>query len=173
MDILVKLMFSTHPKIRIYTFLSVLRVSKFHLSPRQGITISKLAHIEISSIVTKLCVYYSKCCTMDPGLKLKFKKVFEIRIWTFLSIFSVSQCHLSPRLAIDISKLVYLVISMIVTKLSLFCLKCSTMDPWLKIKFPTLLEIRICTFLSVFSVSKFHLSPRQGIIIRKLAHIEI
>jgi len=113
---LVKLKFPTHLEIRICTFLSVFSISKCHLSPRQWIVISKLAHIEISLIVTKLSLYFLKCCTMDAWLKHMFKKLVEIRLWTFWSVFSVSKCHPSQRLGIDISKLVYLVISLIVKK---------------------------------------------------------
>ena len=36
-------------------------------------------------------------------------------------------------------------------KVTLSCLKCSTMDSWLKLKFPKQPEIRIWSFLSVFS----------------------
>jgi len=53
---------------------------------------------------------------MDPRLKLKFPKLNEIGIWTFFFVFSASKCHLSPRLGIVISKLVYFEISLIVTK---------------------------------------------------------
>jgi len=131
MDILVKLKFPTHQEIRISTFLSVFSLSKCHLSPIQWIVISKLAHIEISLIVTKLSLYCLKCCTMDPWLKLMFHKLFEIRIWTFWCVFTISKCRPSPRLGIDISKCVYLVISLTIKKFS---------------------------FFSVFSVSKFKVS---------------
>ena len=48
-----------------------------------------------------------KCATMDQRLRLKFPKVQEIRIWTFLFEFCASKCQLSPRLGIVITKLVY------------------------------------------------------------------
>jgi len=89
---------------------------------------------------------------MDPWLKLMSQKAFETRSWTFLRVFSASKSHLSPRLGIDKIKLVWFVILLIVTKLTLSCLKCSTMDPWLKVKFPKHFEIRIWTFASVSSV---------------------
>jgi len=53
---------------------------------------------------------------MDPWLKLKFPKLHEIRIWTFLFVFSASKCLLSPRVVIVITKVVYFEISFIVTK---------------------------------------------------------
>ena len=53
---------------------------------------------------------------MDPWLKLKFPKHQEIGIWTFLIVFIASKCRLSPRLGIVIRKLLYLEISLIVTK---------------------------------------------------------
>jgi len=46
---------------------------------------------------------------MDPRLKLKFQKHPEIEIWTFLRVFSVSKCHLSPRIGILIGKFVYII----------------------------------------------------------------
>jgi len=46
---------------------------------------------------------------MDPRLKLKFQKHPEMVIWTFLSVFSVSKCHLSPRIGIVIGKFVYII----------------------------------------------------------------
>ena len=42
---------------------------------------------------------------MDPWLKLKFQKHPEIKFWDFLSVFSVSKCHHSPRFRIFKSKL--------------------------------------------------------------------
>ena len=57
-----------------------------------------------------------KCPTMDPWQKLKFPKLHEIRIWTFLFVFSASKCRLSHRLGIVITKLLYFEISLIVTK---------------------------------------------------------
>jgi len=114
-----------------------------------------------------------KCSTMDPWLKLKFPKHHKIRIWTFLIAFSASKCHLSPRLGIVISKLVYFEISLIVTKWLILFLKCSTMDPRLKLKFPKHHEIRIWTCLIAFSASKCRLSPRLGIVTSKLVYLGI
>ena len=123
-------------------------------------------------IVTKLSLSCLKCCTMDPWLKVMFQKPFERRNMKFLSVFSASKCCLSPRLGIDKIKLVWLVRSSIVTKLSLSCLRCSTMEPWLKLKFPKHFEIRIRTFVSVLSASKCHFSPRDGMVISKLVLYE-
>ena len=58
-------------------------------------------------------------------------------------------------------------------KVTLSCLKCLTMDPWLQLKFPKHHEIRILTFLIEFSASKCRLSPRLGIVISKLVYFEI
>jgi len=58
-------------------------------------------------------------------------------------------------------------------KVTLSCLKRSTMDPWLQLKFPSNHEIRISTFLILFSASKCRLSPRLGIVISKLEYFEI
>ena len=58
-------------------------------------------------------------------------------------------------------------------KVTLSCLKGSTMDSWVKQKFPKLLEIGISTFFFVFSGSKYRLSPRLGIVISKLVYLEI
>ena len=55
-----------------------------------------------------------KCSTMDQWLKLKFLKHHQIRISTFMLVFSASKCHLSPTLRIVIGKLVYFEISLIV-----------------------------------------------------------
>ena len=63
--------------------------------------------------VTHSCL---KCPAMDPWLKLKFPKLHEIRIWTFLFVFRASKCLLSPRVVIVITKVVYFEISFIVTK---------------------------------------------------------
>ena len=57
-----------------------------------------------------------KCPTMDPWQKLKFPKLHEIEIWTFLFVFSASKCPLPPRLGIVIIKLVYFEKCLIVTK---------------------------------------------------------
>ena len=160
MDPRLKLKFPKHSEIKIRTFESVFIVWKCRLSPRHGIVISKLAHFEITLIVTKLSLSCLKCCTVDAWVKLMFQKALEIRIWTFLSVFCASKCRLSPRLGIYKSKLVLLGISLIVTKLSLSCLKCSSMDPLLKFKFPKYFKIRIRPFVSVFSVRTCHLSPR-------------
>ena len=58
-------------------------------------------------------------------------------------------------------------------KVTLSCLKCPTMDPWVKLKFPKLHEIKISTFFMVFSASKCRLSPRLGIVKSKLVYFEI
>ena len=58
-------------------------------------------------------------------------------------------------------------------KVTLSSLKCSTMDPWLKLNFPKHHEIGIWTFLIVFRASKCRLSPRLGIVISKLLYFEI
>ena len=65
------------------------------------------------SKVTHSCL---KCSTMYQWLKLKFPKLPEIKIYTFLIVFSAPKCHLAPRLGIVISKLVYFKISLIVAK---------------------------------------------------------
>ena len=106
---------------------------------------------------------------MDPCLKLNFPKLQEIRIQTFLSEFSVSNQHVSPRFAIFKGKFIYLEMSLIATNVSLSFLQCSTTDPWLKLKFPKLLEIRIWTSLS----AKCHISLRFAIVKRKLVYFEI
>ena len=113
MDPWLKLKFLKHSEVKIGTFESVFSVRKCCISPRQGIVLSKLALLEITLIVTKLSLSCLKCCTMDPWLK-----PFERRTLKFLCVFSVSKCHLSPRLGIDIRELVYLAISLIVKKLS-------------------------------------------------------
>ena len=113
-------------------------------------------------IVTNLSLSCLKCSTMEPWLKHKFPKHSEIKIRTLQSVFSVWKCHLSPRQGIVISKLVHFEITLIVTKLSLSCLKCCTMDAWVKLMFQKAFEIRIWTFLSVFSASKCRLSLRLG-----------
>ena len=58
-------------------------------------------------------------------------------------------------------------------KVTLYCLKCSTMDPWLKLKFQKQPEIGIWTFLGVFSVQKCHLSARLGMLRRKYVYFQI
>ena len=57
--------------------------------------------------------------------------------------------------------------------MTLSCLKCSTMDPWLKLKFPKHHKIRIWTFSILFSASNCHRSPRHGFIISNLVYFEI
>ena len=58
-------------------------------------------------------------------------------------------------------------------KVTLSCLKCSTMDPLLKMNFPKHHKIGIWTFFNVFSVLKCRLSPRLAIVISKLQYFEI
>ena len=58
-------------------------------------------------------------------------------------------------------------------KVTLSCLRCSTMDPWVKLKFSKHHKIRISIFLIVFSATKCPLSPRQGMVISKLVYFEI
>jgi len=58
-------------------------------------------------------------------------------------------------------------------KVILSFLKCSTMNPWLKLKFPKHHEIEISIFFIVFSAAICHLSPRLGIVISKLVNLEI
>jgi len=135
MDPWLILKFRKYPEIRIWIFLCVFSVSKCYLSSRVGILVSKLVFFVISLILTKLFFSWLKCSTMDQWLKHKFRKHPEIRIWPFLCIFSVSKCRLSPRVGIVMSKLVFFEISLILTKLSISCLKHSTMDPWLNLKF--------------------------------------
>ena len=106
----------------------VFGVSKCWFSPWVEIIISKLVFFEISLIVTKWSLSLLKCFAMDPWLQLKFWKHPKIRICTLLCVFSVSKCHLSPRVGIVLSKLVFFEIYLIVTKLYISCLKCSTMD---------------------------------------------
>jgi len=53
---------------------------------------------------------------MDPWLQLKFPRHHEVRISTFVIVFSTSKCRLSPGLGIVTSKLVYFEISLIRTK---------------------------------------------------------
>jgi len=72
---------------------------------------------------------------MDLGTKLNFPKDLVFRMWNFMNVFHVSKFHLSHVLGIIKSKVVHSEISFIVTKLSLPWLKCSTMEPWLKLKF--------------------------------------
>ena len=147
-------MFRKHPEIRIWIFFYVFSVSKCCLSSRVGIVISKSVFFEVYLIVTKLFVSSLKRSTMDPWLKLKFRKLLEIKIWFFLCVFSVSTCRLSPSVGIAISKLVFFVISLILTKFSISYFKCSTMDPWLQLKFRKHPEFGIWIFLCLFSVSK-------------------
>jgi len=130
-----QLKFRRHPKIRVWAFLCVFRVWKCHLSSRVWIVLSKLVFIEISLILTKLDISCLKCSTMDPWLKLKFRKHLEIRIWIFFYALSVSKFWLSPRVAIIICKLVFFEIYLIITKLSISCFKCSAMDQWLELTF--------------------------------------
>ena len=113
-----------------------------------------------------------KFSTMDPWQKLKFPKHHKIGISNFLVVFSQSKCHLSARLGIVISKFVHFEISLVV-KVTLSYWMCSTMDPWLKLKFPKHHEIGISTFLIVFSALKCHLSHRLGIVRSKLVYFEI
>ena len=143
MDPWLKLMLRKHLKIRIWIFLCVFCVSKCRLSPSVGIVISKIVFFVISLIVTKLSISYLRCFIMDPWLKLKFWKHPKIRIWNFFCVIRVSKCWLSPRIGIVISKFVFFEISLIVTKLSISWLKCSTMDPRLQLKFWKHLEIKI------------------------------
>ena len=151
----------------------VFSVSKCRLSSRLRILVSKLVIFKISFIVTKLSICYLRSSTIDPWLELKFWKLPEIRIWTFLCIFILSKCCLSPRVGIVISKLVLFEISLIKPKLSIFCLKCSSMDPWLELKFWKYPEIRIWTFLCEFIFSKCCLSVRVGIVMRKFVFLDI
>ena len=85
----------------------------FHLDLDCHKQISIFQDILGSNKVTHFCL---KCSTMDPCLKLKFPKLHEIRIWTFLYVFRASKCRLSPRVVIVITKLVYFEISFIVRK---------------------------------------------------------
>jgi len=57
-----------------------------------------------------------KCSTMEERLKVAFSKHREIRIQTFMIVFSVSKYPLSLGLRIFLRKLVYFKISLIVTK---------------------------------------------------------
>ena len=110
---------------------------------------------------------------MDPWLKLKFPKHRQIEIWTFLIVFNVSICCLSPKLGMVISKLVYFQISLVVTKWLIVVWSVQTMHPWLKLKFAKRYEIRIWTFLFVFSTLKCHLSPTLRIVMNKLVYFDI
>ena len=103
----------------------------------------------------------------------QFPKDRGIRIWTSLNVFRVSKCHLSLRFGIIKSKVVHFEISFVVSKLALRWLKCSTMKPWLKLKFSKHPEIQTWTFASVFSVSKCHFSYRFEIVTSKLVYFEI
>ena len=58
-------------------------------------------------------------------------------------------------------------------KVTLSCLKGSTIDQWLNLKFLKYHEIGISNFLIVCSASKCHLLPRLGIVISKLVYFEI
>jgi len=120
--------------------------------------------------VTHSCL---KCPTMDPCLKLKFPKLHEIEIYTFLFVFSAPKCHLSPRLGIVITKFSIFQDIFDCSKVAHSCLKCSSMDQWLKLMFPKLHEIRIWTFSIVFIASKCRHSPRLGIVISKSVYFQI
>ena len=113
-----------------------------------------------------------KVSNYGPMAKLKIPKHQQIQIWTFLIVFNVSICWLSPRLGIVISKLVYFKISLAVTKSLIFVW---SVQPWnmAKTEFRKLHEIKISTFLYVFSASKCRLSPRVVIVITKLVYFEI
>ena len=117
-----KLNFPKHPKIKVWAFLNVFRVSKCHLIPTFGIIQRKVVHFEISLIVTKFSLPWLKCPTMKPWLKLKFSKHSKIRTSIFVSVFSVLKCHYSHTFEIIISKFVYFEISLIASKLPLSCL---------------------------------------------------
>ena len=89
---------------------------------------------------------------MDPWLKLKFQKQPEIGIWIFFSVFNAQKCHLSGRLGI-VRRKFFVFPHMLDRNKDTHCyLKCSTMDPWLKLKFAKYPEIKIWTFFSAFSV---------------------
>ena len=110
---------------------------------------------------------------MELWQKLKFQKLFEIRNRIFMSWFSMSKCHLSPRIGIVRNKLVYFLITLIVSKLSPSSSKCYTMNLCPKLKFQKLLEFRNRTFMGWFSMSKCCLSPWFGFIRKKLVFFEI
>ena len=168
-----KLKFSKHPEITTRTFVSVFSVSKCRHSHRSEMVISKLVYFQISWIASKLPLSCFQCSTMDPWMKLNFTKHPQIRIWAFLNVFRVSKCRLILRFGMIQSKVVHSQISLIVTKLSLSWLKCSTMNPWLKLEFSKHPEIQTWIFVSVFSVSKCRLSYRFKIVISKLVYFEI
>ena len=110
---------------------------------------------------------------MKPWLKLKF---FETSRNPNLDIHECIQCikmFLSHRFEIVVSKLFYLEISLIVSRLPFSSLQSSTMDPWTKLNFPKYPDFRTWNFLNVFRVSKFRLSPIFGIIKSKVVHSEI
>ena len=90
-----------------------------------------------------------------------------------MNVFSVSKCRLLPRLGIVISKISIFRDIFDCNKVTLSCLKCSTMDPWLKLKFPKHQEVRILTFLIIFSASKCRVSHRLGMGIGKLVYLGI
>ena len=70
-----------------------------------------------------LRVFYNRA--MD---KIQVFKPSQNRIWTSITLFCISKCHLSHRLRLVKRKLVYFEISFIVPKLSLYSSKCSTVD---------------------------------------------
>jgi len=98
---------------------------------------------------------------MHPWLKVKFAKRYEIRIWTFLFVFSTLKCHPSPRLGIAMSKISIFGDIFYWNKMTHSCLKCPTMDQWLKLKFPKHQQIQIWNrhkqislFRDIFDCSK-------------------
>jgi len=105
------------------------------------------------NIILKDIVYSNKVVSFlfkvfyyDPMVKTSVFKNSKLELGLFLRVFCVSKCHLSHRIWIVISKLVYFEISLIVTKLSFSCFKCSTIDAWQKLSFQN------------FSTSEFALS---------------
>ena len=143
MDQWLQLKFRRHLEIRVWAFLCVFRVWKCHPSPRVWIVLSNLVFIKISLIVTKLDISCLKCSTMDPWLNLKCWKHPGIRIWIFFYVLRVSKFWFSPRVAIIIYKLVFFEISLIISKLSNSCFKCSVMDHWQELKFQEYPENKI------------------------------
>ena len=110
-----------------------------------------------SNKVTHSCL---KCPTIDPWLKQKFPILNQIGIWTFLNVFSASICRHFTKTWYRHKQISIFQDIFGCNKVTHSCLKCPTIDPWLKLKFSKLYEIGILTFFSVFSTSKYLLSPR-------------
>ena len=121
----------------------------------------------------KVTISCLKCSTMDTWLKLNFQKRHEIEIWTFLTCIQCIKMSYFTQTWNRHKQIIVFRDIFVSNNVTLSYLKCSTMNPLLKLKFPKHHEIEIWTFQIVFSASTCRPSPRLGFIIWKLVSFEI